>query len=104
VVASFRGNASLADALADATAQGKSMQLRHAARDALRALGQEARADLVAMRILDVEQADSCSQMRDAFRELRAAKDPRVNAFKSDLRARGRRDRHVKCLKRLLKR
>ena len=89
-------------ALVEATAHGTTPELRHAALDELHALGEEARADLVAMRMLDVEQAETCSAMRDAFKELRASDDPRVWKLKSDLRARGRRDRHVRCLKRLL--
>lgn len=67
-------------------------------------LGQESHADSVAMAVLDVEQAASCSDMRDAFKTLRAANDPRVKKLTADLRARGRRDPHVRCLKRLLRR
>jgi hypothetical protein len=103
VTSSFSSNAQLIPALLEVSATGKTYALRHAALDGLHALGSDARADLVAMRILDIEQADSCGAMREAYNELRSVKDPRVPAFKSDLRSRGKRDRHVRCLKRQLK-
>jgi serine/threonine-protein kinase len=104
VTGAFRSNPQLIPALLVATASGKTSALRHAALDVLHALNADSRADLVAMRILDIEQADSCGEMRAAYNELRSVKDPRVPAFKSDLRSRGKRDRHVRCLKRQLKR
>jgi eukaryotic-like serine/threonine-protein kinase len=91
-----------AAALARAVAEGATAAERHAAFDRLRKLGEASRADLVAMRILDVEQATSCPAMRNAFKPLRASTDLRVQAFKADLRSRGRRDKHLKCLKRVL--
>jgi serine/threonine-protein kinase len=63
---------------------------------------EDSRADKLAMQIRDVEQATSCPAMRRAFKPLRTSVDPRVQAFKADLRGRGRRDKHVKCLKRML--
>ena len=50
------------------------------------------------MWILDVEQAARCGTMRAAFKQLRRSSDPRVQEFKADLRTRGRKDRHVRCL------
>jgi hypothetical protein len=104
VVDTFRSNPRLVDALAQVTSSGTTAELRHAAYDALRALGQESSADLVAMRMLDFEQASACPPMRVAFKKLRASKDPRFKKFMDDLRARGRKDRHVRCLGRLLAR
>jgi hypothetical protein len=104
VVGAFRSNPQLAEALAKTTASGASSELRHAAHESLRMLDQESRADLVAMWLLDVEQATSCSPMRSAFKKLRASKDPRLNELKAELRKRSRKDPHVKCLKRLLRR
>jgi serine/threonine-protein kinase len=103
VVNTFGANPQLIAALADATAKGATSDQRHAAREGLRRLGQEARADLVAMQILDIEQAPTCGAMRDAFKQLRASGDPRIQSVKADLRGRGRRDRHVRCLKRVLR-
>jgi len=102
VLDAFRANAQLVPALTDATSQGPTTASRHTAFDGLKKLGEAARADQVAMLILDVEQAPACGRMRAAFKQLRASKDPRVKAFKADLQARGRKDRHVRCLKRLL--
>jgi eukaryotic-like serine/threonine-protein kinase len=102
VVETFRENPRLAAALAQATARGATADQRHAALQGLRALGQEARADLVAMRLLDVEQATACPAMRAAFAKLRRSGDPRVRSFIVSLRARGADDRHVRCLRREL--
>jgi serine/threonine protein kinase len=104
LVEAFRENPQLAAALVEASAKGASFELRHAAYEGLRKLGQESRADVVAMRMLDVEQATSCSVMRDAYKRVRASGDPRVASFRTQLRARGRKDAHVRCLKRLLQR
>jgi serine/threonine-protein kinase len=104
VVEAFRKSPRLVDALAEATAKGASSELRHAAHEGLRLLDQETRADLVAMGILDVEQAAKCGTMRAAYSRLRAQDDPRVRAFKADLRKRGRSEPHVRCLKRALRR
>jgi hypothetical protein len=103
VIGAFRENPALIDALADATSKGANSELRHAAQEGLRQLGQEPRADVVAIETFDVEQAATCSVMRAAFKKLRATKDPRVKQFTADLRARGRKDPHVRCLKRLLR-
>jgi serine/threonine-protein kinase len=75
---------------------------QHVAVEAVAQQGDESPADKLAMQIRDVEQATSCPAMRRAFRPLRTSTDPRVQAFKADLRARGRRDKHLKCLKRML--
>jgi hypothetical protein len=104
VVAAFRTNPGLVDALAEASASGATSELRHAAHEGLRILGHESRADVVAMQMKDVEQAPNCSTMRAAFKRLRASDDPRVDDFKRDLRKRGRADRHVRCLRRALRR
>jgi eukaryotic-like serine/threonine-protein kinase len=98
----FQDNPQLVEALALATATGRTVELRHAAHEALRALGQESRADLVAMRILDCEQASTCKTMLASFKQLRRMKDPRIQEFIQNLRRRGRNDPHVKCLRRLL--
>jgi serine/threonine protein kinase len=103
VVGAFRSNLRLAGALSDATARGATTELRHAAYDGLDALGQRSRADVIAMRILDVEQATSCPPMRTAWKALQGAKDPRVRQLLRDLLARGRKDRHVRCLGRALR-
>jgi hypothetical protein len=103
VLAAFRQNSQLVAALAKATADGATAALRATAYEGLRTLGQQARADLVAKHILDVAQAESCSAMKRSFKQLRTTKDPRVATFKAELRARGRKDRHVRCLKRLLR-
>jgi hypothetical protein len=42
--------------------------------------------------------------MRSAFKKLRASKDPRLDELKSKLSTRSRKDQHVRCLKRLLRR
>jgi hypothetical protein len=66
-------------------------------------LDQESRADLVAMWMLDLEDAQRCPTMRSLWKRLRASDDPRVQALKNDLRKRGRNDRHLRCLKRQLR-
>jgi len=104
VVGAFRANPALVEALVEVTSTGKSAELRHAAYDGLGSLDQRASADPIAMRILDVEQAPKCSTMRAAWKELRTSKDPRVPAFKAALLARGRKDAHVRCLQRMLRR
>lgn len=101
---SFRDNPGLVDALIETAGTGATFELRHAGYEGLRLLGQESRADAVAMAVLDVEQAPTCSSMRDAFKTIRTANDPRVKKLTADLRARSRRDPHVRCLKRLLRR
>jgi serine/threonine protein kinase len=104
VIDAFRGSPHLVDALAEATAKGPTSALRHAAHEGLRLMDQEARADLVAMGILDVEEASKCGEMRAAYKRLRAQEDRRVQEFKADLRKRGRTDPHVRCLLRALRR
>ena len=104
VTQTFASNPQLVASLAEVTAQGATFDARHLALDGLRQLGQESRADLVAMRMLDVEQATSCNAMKDTYKRLRASGDPRVAPFRTELRARGRKDPHVRCLKRLLAR
>jgi serine/threonine protein kinase len=104
VVDAFRANPQLPAALAAATSERTTPERRHAALEGLRALGQEAQADLIAMRILDVQQAPSCPAMRDAWKPLRGSTDPRVQKLKAEVRSRGRRDPQLKCLKRLLRR
>jgi hypothetical protein len=104
VIDAFRGSPHLVGALAAATANGATHELRHAAHAGLRLLGQETRADLVAMGILDIEQASKCSAMRAAYKRLRSHDDQRVQEFKADLRKRGRADPHVRCLARALRR
>jgi eukaryotic-like serine/threonine-protein kinase len=104
VVDAFRDNPELVDALADATSNGTRPELRRAAHASLRLLGEESRADLVALQILEVEQASKCAAMRAAFKQLRAFDDPRADAFARELRKRGRNDRHVRCLRRALRR
>jgi serine/threonine-protein kinase len=104
VVEAFRANDRLPDGLAEAAASGATTELRHAAYEGLRTLGQDARADLVAMRMRDVDQATSCGPMRTSFNKLRASKDPRIKQFLDELAKRGRKDRHVKCLGRALAR
>jgi serine/threonine-protein kinase len=104
VIDAFGEGPGLIDALAEATARGERAEQRHAAHEGLRMLGQESRADLIAMAMLDVEQASECSEMRAAFKHLGTKRDPRVVAFKADLRKRGRSDAHVRCLRRALRR
>jgi eukaryotic-like serine/threonine-protein kinase len=104
VVESFRTNPRLVEGLSKLTAEGTTSEQRHAAHAGLKALGQEPRADLVAMRILDVEQAKACGSMRTAFAKLRGSRDPRFKQLVDDLRGRGRKDRHVRCLGRALRR
>lgn len=102
VLKAFRSSPQLGPALVQTVAAGATSEQRHAAYDGLRRRGEQARADSIAMQILDVEQAASCPAMKTAFKPLRASSDPRVQTFKSDVRGRGRRDKHLKCLKRLL--
>jgi serine/threonine protein kinase len=104
VVDAFRSNPHLVDGLAKVASAGPTAGQRHAAHEGLRTLGQEARVDLVAMRILDVEEATACRPMRVAFSKLRASasKDPRVKTFANTLRSRGRKSRQVICLGRAL--
>jgi hypothetical protein len=104
VVERFRENPRLIEALAATSGGGATPELRHAAYDALGELDQRARADLFAMGALDLEQATKCAEMRTAFKQLRASKDPRVRQLTADLRARGRKDPQVRCLRRLLRR
>jgi len=104
VVSIFRFNPRLVESLAAASAHGDRPEQRHAAYDGLRSLGEQSRADAVAMQILDVEQASSCPAMRGAWKKLHGSKDPRVRTLKRDLLARGRGDRHVHCLGRALRR
>jgi hypothetical protein len=98
LVEAFRENPRLVDALALATAQGGTRDQRIAALDALRRLGREDRADLVAMGLLDIEQAPNCRAMRATFKQLRTTRDPRVREFVGQLRKRSRADPQVKCL------
>jgi hypothetical protein len=102
-VGAFRANERFAAALADEVVQAATTEQRRLAHDGLRLLGQESRADLVAMWILDLEDAQRCPTMRSLWKRLRASDDPRVQALKSDLRKRGRNDRHVRCLRRQLR-
>jgi eukaryotic-like serine/threonine-protein kinase len=105
VVETFRTNPQLSAALATATAEGEAAEQRHAALDALKVLGQESSADLTAMRILDVKQSTTCVAMRDAMKQLQAqGKDARIAAFKAEVRAHGKRDPQVRCLKKMLRR
>jgi serine/threonine-protein kinase len=104
VVATFRANPQLPAALGAATAELTTSEQRHAALAGLRALGQERQADLIGMRILDVQQAPACPAMREAFKPLRGSTDPRVQKLKAEIRGHGRRDPQVRCLKRLLRR
>jgi serine/threonine-protein kinase len=99
----FRSNARLVEALAEAAATGATRLQRHAALGALGRLHQRSRADLVAMRILDVDQATTCAEMRTAFNNLRTSKDSRVKEFEAGLRARSPADRHARCLKAALR-
>jgi hypothetical protein len=103
VVETFRSNPQLLPALANATAQGETAEQRHAALDGLKLLGQDAQADLIAMRILDVKQSTTCSTMREAMKQL-SGKDPRITAFKAEVRARGKHDPQVRCLKKMVRR
>jgi serine/threonine-protein kinase len=102
ILKAFRSSPQLAAALAQTTADGATAEQRHAAYEGLRKLGEQSKADTVAMQIRDVEQAAACPAVRNAFKPLRASADPRAQTFKADLRARGRRDKHFKCLKRML--
>ena len=103
VVETFRSNSQLLAALANATAEAPTAEQRHAALDALKLLGQDSHADLTAMRILDVKQSTTCTAMRDAMKQL-SGKDPRIAAFKAEVRARGKRDPQVRCLKKMIRR
>jgi hypothetical protein len=102
-VGAFKGNERFVAALADEAVQAATTEQRHLAHDGLRLLGQESRGDLVAMWILDLEDAQRCPTMRSVWKRLRATDDPRVQALKNDLRKRGRNDRHLRCLKRQLR-
>jgi hypothetical protein len=104
VVNAFGKNPALVDALATASSKAATEAQRHAAFDALRKLGHEARADRFAMFKADLEQATTCSAMKASFRKLRALKEPRFIALKTEIRMRGKKDPHVKCLKGLLRR
>jgi len=104
LLGAFRSNEELVETLAEATATGKTRLQRHAAFGALGRLRQRERADLVAMRILDVEQATTCAQMRTAFNKLPASQDPRAKELAEDLRARPATDRQARCLRTMLHR
>ena len=103
VIGAFRSNERLVATLADTAAKGTTSDLRHTAHEGLRMLEQESRADLVAMWLLDLEEAQRCSTMKSVWKHLRGSEDPRVATLKSDLRKRSRNERHVRCLKRLLR-
>lgn len=98
----FRDNPQLLAALAETAGQGATPIERRTAFEVLRSLGQESRADVIGMWMLDVQQASTCSAIRTPYRKLRKSSDPRVKEFRAELRARGRRDVHVRCLKRIL--
>jgi hypothetical protein len=98
VVQTFRENPRLVDALALAVAEGATRDLRIAALDGLRRLEREDRADLVAMALLDIEQAPDCRAMRAVFNQLRRTRDARVKNFIAQLRTRSRADPQAKCL------
>ena len=102
VLGAFRSNPHLEEALAEATATGHTRLQRHAALAALRRLRKQSRADLVAMRILDVQQATTCAEMRTAFKKLRTSGDPRVAELADELRGREATDRHSRCLRSIL--
>jgi hypothetical protein len=104
VLDAFKPNPKLIEALAQATAAGTTSELRHTAHEGLRELGQESQADLVAMWILDVRQATSCSSIQSAYKKVRASNDPRFYALNAELRKRDRKDAHVRCLRRYLRR
>jgi hypothetical protein len=102
LLSAFRSNEHLVEALAKATATGKSRQQRHAALWALSRLRRGDAVDLVAMRILDLEQATTCPEMRTTFKKVIASTDPRVTELADDLRERAPTDRHARCLRTLL--
>jgi serine/threonine-protein kinase len=104
VLDAFRSNTELVATLAKTAAEGATADVRHVAHEGLRTLGQEAQADLVAMWLLDIEQATSCSTMRSAFKKLRDTNDPRLYALRAELRKRSSKHPQVQCLKRLLRR
>ena len=106
VVEAFRSNPELPALLAETTTTGPTADLRHAAHEALLALGPDAvaKADLVAMWLLDLKQTSSCTAMRSVFKKLKASKDARFVQLKGELRSRPRKDAHQRCLKRLLRR
>ena len=104
VIDGFRANPQLPELLATMAAQGARTELRAAAFEGLRALGQEAKADQVAMMILDLRETSSCTTMRSLYKKLKAAKDERVAQLRSEIRGRSRKDAHQRCLKKLLKR
>ncbi|HKU40935.1 MAG TPA: serine/threonine-protein kinase, partial [Polyangiales bacterium] len=80
VVSAFGPNPQLTAALVEAAAQADTAERRHLAYDGLRQLGRESKADLAAMYMLDVTQANACPAMRDAYKRLRATNDPRIAA------------------------
>jgi serine/threonine-protein kinase len=103
VLEAFKSNPQLVPALADAAATGNSRLQRHAALSALERLREDSRADLVAMRILDLQQGTTCSEMRTAFNKLRLSPDPRAKDVVEELRGRPPTDRHARCLRTLLR-
>jgi hypothetical protein len=103
VVEAFRDNPHLVEALAAAAATGTTRMQRHAALSALDRLGTDGGADLVAMRLLDLEQATTCDEMRTAFNKLATSGDPRAKQVGDDLRARPPTDRQVRCLRAVLR-
>jgi serine/threonine-protein kinase len=104
VLEAFRSNPRLADTLVEAIATGKTRLQRHAALKALGRLHKSDSADLIAMRILDVEQATTCGEMRTAFKKLGTSRDPRAKELVEDLRGRDSSDRQARCLRALLER
>ena len=106
IVTAFRSNPRLVTALVEASDTAPP-QGRRNAYGALTALGATDKVDVVAMKMLDVEQSTSCTAIKAAFKDLvkeAGPKDPRLKEFTSKLRAKGRKDPRVKCLRRYLRR
>jgi serine/threonine-protein kinase len=101
IAQAFRDNPALTEALVKASARPDPLARRNAFA-ALTALGRQDRVDLVALRILDWEQAKSCVAVRVTLKKLLAVQgdDPRVKEALVRARALGEDDPHVKCLRR----
>jgi serine/threonine protein kinase len=104
LLGAFRANEHLVEALVAGTTASKNALQRHAAVRALARLHEGARVDVVAMRIVDLQQASTCAEMRSTFKKLSASKDPRVGEFADQLRERPSTDPQARCLRSLLDR
>jgi len=102
VMTKFRDNPKLVESLVEASAD-ESAELRHAAYAGLVELGEQERADRVAMLVMDIKATEACNELRSLFKELKKLEDERIGTLVAELNERDRKDPQRKCLKRMLR-